>query len=374
MKFTVTSTVLNKCLSTLGKLINSKNSMQILECILFEVKEGKLLMTASDAENTMQKYIYLDTSDGDGAFCVRYIDIQNAVKELPEQPIEFDIDMENYITKVTYQNGNYNFVGLGANEYPSKMPMSENTNEVKVEEKALFDSINRAAFAMASEQLRQVMNGILFEFKPDMMVAVATDGHKLVCNKTVVEGNAVQASFILPKKPALFLKNILTNSEQQATIKFDEKTAEIVFEDGTLQCRLIEGTYPNYQSVIPQNNPNKIVIDRNTLQSALRRVIPFADESNHLVKLHIENNMINLEAKDFNFEKSAREQVACEYTGTPLNIGFNSASMNEMLQNMYGSDLNIELADPSKPGVITPVEQPEKQELLMLIMPMLLNN
>ena len=218
------------------------------------------------------------------------------------------------------------------------------------------------------------MNGIYFDLTPDSLTIVATDGHKLVRSRNFNIKSEAPASFILPKKPANLLKNTLEKNDSEVTIKFDSQAAEIEFENGTLNCRLIEGRYPNYNSVIPTDNPNLITIDSKALMAALRHVLPFASESSQLVKLKVDANALELNSEDIDFATSAKESIPCEFVGQPLMIGFKGSSLLEILSNIGSDEIVIQLADPSRAGIIVPAIQPEDQDILMLIMPMLLND
>ena len=218
------------------------------------------------------------------------------------------------------------------------------------------------------------MNGIYFDLTADGLAVVASDGHKLVRNKNFNIKSETPAAFILPKKPATLLKNVLGKEQEEVVIKFDDRTAEISFAEGVLTCRLIEGRYPNYNSVIPQGNPNQLTIDRRSLIGALKRVLPFASESSQLVRFHLDAGRLELSSEDIDFATSAKEVVNCEYAGQSMNIGFKGSSLSEILNNLQGDEVIIELADPSRAGIILPAVQPENEDVLMLIMPMLLND
>ena len=258
MKFTLSSTALSNRLSTLSRVINSKNSLPILECFLFEVENNQLTITASDSENVMKSILPLDSCDGNGNFCVSNRTILDAVKELPEQPLTFEVDLESFTIKVVYQNGIYNFTAQNAEDFPRLQPITENATEITMASTSLNNNIVRTLFATAQDELRPVMNGIYFDLTPEGLAIVASDGHKLVRNKNFSIKNDAPAAFILPKKPAMLLKGVLGKDEGDVSIKFDDRNAEITYPEGILSCRLIEGRYPNYNSVIPQNNPNKI--------------------------------------------------------------------------------------------------------------------
>mgnify|MGYP000938951088 FL=1 len=374
MRFTLSSSALNNQLQTLAKVINSKNSLPILDCFLFEVRGGKLNITASDSENMMRSSVQIDESDGDGSFAIPNRTILDAVKELPEQPLTFDVDIPSLAIKVLYLNGIYNFTAQNADEYPRMQLIPESATTVTINAAVLNDNISRSLFATAQDELRPVMNGIFFDLTAESLAIVASDGHKLVRNKNFTIKSDTPASFILPKKPATLLRNILGKDGTDVVIKFDERSAEIQYADGILSCRLIEGRYPNYNSVIPQNNPNLLTIDRRTLLGALRRVLPFASESSQLVRFHLEAGKLELTSEDVDFATSAKENITCDYTGQTMSIGFKGSSLSEILTNLDSEEVTIQLADPSRAGIIVPTIQPENEDVLMLIMPMLLND
>ena len=374
MRITLSSSALSSRLGILSKVINSKNGMPILDCFLFEVTNSQLTITASDSENVLQTTMPLDYAEGEGKFAVNNRTILDAVKELPEQPLTIDVETSTYIIKVIYQNGIYNFTAQNADEYPIVQRMSEGCTSLVLPSITLAESISRALFATAQEELRPVMNGIYFDLTPEALAFVASDGHKLVRNKNYKIQTEQPRSFIMPKKPATLLKNILGKDESDVIIRFDDRNAEIIFTDSVLSCRLIEGRYPNYNSVIPQDNPYQLTVDRKMLLGALRRVLPFASESSQLVRLHIENGKIEVSSEDIDFSTSAKEEITCDYTGKSMNIGFKGPSLTEILNNLSSEEVTLELADPSRPCLNLPAEQPDGEDILMLNMPMLLND
>ena len=252
--------------------------------------------------------------------------------------------------------------------------MTDNATTITLDAATLNNNLNRSLFATAQDELRPVMNGVYFDLTAEALAIVATDGQKLVRNRVLNIKSETPSSFILPKKPAMLLKNVLPRETGEITIKYDERNAEITYSDGLLTCRLIEGRFPNYNSVIPEGNPNKLVIDRKVLLSALRRVTPFANDASQLVRFHLENGLLELSAEDIEFATSAKEKITCEYNGAPMNIGFKGTNINEILNNLECDEVMIELADPSRAGLILPTTQPENENVLMLIMPMLLND
>ena len=339
-----------------------------------DVRNNRLNITASDSENVMQSSLELTQMEGEGSFAVASRTILDALKELPEQPLTIEVDLQNYKITIVYQNGAYNFTGQSADEYPRVKPMEDGANVITLASTVLSDNISRSLFATAQDELRPVMNGIYFDLTPEALAIVASDGHKLVRNKNFSVKSETPAAFILPKKPATLLKNVLSKDGGDVVIKFDERSAEITFAEGMLSCRLIEGRYPNYNSVIPQNNPNQLTVDRKALLGALKRVLPFASESSQLVRFHLEAGKLEISSEDIDFYTSAKENITCEYTGQSMNIGFKGSSLSEILANLEGDEVLMELADPSRAGIIIPSVQPENEDVLMLIMPMLLND
>lgn len=374
MRFTVSSTALGSRLTALSRVINSKNSLPILGDFLFEVIEGRLNLTASDSEVMMKTSLELTENDGDGRFCVGNHDLLEAVKAISEQPITFEVDQSSNIAKIHYQNGQFSLPVENADEFPQPQQVSESATTVNIATSLLAENINRSIFATAQDELRPVMNGIYFDLTPDCLAIVTSDGHKLVRNKILTIKSEQPASFILPKKPATLLKGVLGKQGGDVVIRFDERNAEINFEDGVIICRLIEGRYPNYNSVIPQSNPNQMTVDRLGLLAALRRVQPFSNDSSNLIRFHVENGTLQLDAEDYDFSKTATERMSCDYNGMPMSIGFKGSSFIEILSNFDCDQVVIQLADPSRAGLVLPSEQPENQDVLMLMMPMLIND
>lgn len=374
MRLTISSTTLASRLSALSKVFSSKNSLPILDCYLFEVNGNLLTITASDSENIMTTNIQLEEMSDNGVFAVNNQTILDAVKELPEQPLTLDVDMSTFAIKVIYQNGVYNFTGQSGAEFPKFQSIPENATSIIIDSKTLNNDISRSIFATANEELRPVMNGIFFDLSQDTLAIVASDGHKLVKTKSKNVKSDNQTSFILPKKPATLLKNVLQKNEDDIIIRFDDRNANIIFSDGTLSCRLIEGRYPNYNSVIPQDNPNLLTIDRLVLIGVLKRVLPFASDSSQQIRLHIEMGKVVISSEDVDFYTSAQEEIVCDYNGNIMDIGFKGSSLIEILSHLDCEEVVLKLGDPSRPCLIIPAVQPENEDILMLIMPMLLND
>lgn len=374
MKFIVSSTSLFSHLQAISRVINSKNSLTILDCFLIEMQDGTLSMTASDNETTLSTSIEVSDYEGEGCFAVSSKTLLEALKEIAEQPLSFQINMDNLEITVEYLNGKYSMMGQNADEYPQAPSLGDNAVQVTMAADTLLAGVNRCIFATADDELRPVMNGIYFDITTESITLVASDGHKLVRNKTFMARGDEKAAFILPKKPANLLKNLLPKEEGDVQIGFDDKNAMFTMENYRMVCRLIEGRYPNYNSVIPSNNPHKATVDRGSFISALRRVSVFSSQASSLIKLSLSENQMKISAQDIDFSTSAEETLACQYDGTNMSIGFKSSFLIDILNNIAAQEVIIELADPSRAGVIVPEQQEDNEDLLMLLMPMMLND
>lgn len=374
MKFIVSSTSLFSHLQAISRVINSKNSLTILDCFLIEMQDGTLSMTASDNETTLSTSIEVSDYEGEGCFAVSSKTLLEALKEIPEQPLSFQINMDNLEITVEYLNGKYSMMGQNADEYPQAPSLGDNAVQVTMAANNLLAGVNRCIFATADDELRPVMNGIYFDITTESITLVASDGHKLVRNKTFMARGDEKAAFILPKKPANLLKNLLPKEEGDVQIGFDDKNAMFTMENYRMVCRLIEGRYPNYNSVIPSNNPHKAIVNRSSFISALRRVSVFSSQASSLIKLSLSENQMKISAQDIDFSTSAEETLTCQYDGNNMSIGFKSSFLIDILNNIAAQEVIIELADPSRAGVIVPEQQEENEDLLMLLMPMMLND
>ena len=374
MKLVISSTALFSHLQAIGRVINSKNTLPILDCFLFEVNDGTLSLTASDNETTMATSLEVIESDGNCRFAINAKTILDALKEIPEQPLTFAFNPDTLEILVQYMNGRYSVVAQNADEYPIPVTLGDSAVHVEMEASTMLNGINLALFATADDELRPVMNGIYFDITTDDLTMVASDGHKLVRNKNFATKGNEKAAFILPKKPATLLKNLLGKEQGAVSIDFDDRNATFTLPNYRMVCRLIEGRYPNYNSVIPQNNPHKVTIDRAILLSALKRVSVFSSQASSLIKLRLQDNQLVLSGQDIDFSTSAEETINCSYSGSPMSIGFKATFLIDILNNITGQDVIIELADPSRAGVLVPAEQEENEDLLMLLMPMMLND
>jgi len=379
MKFIVSSTDLLSHLQAISRVINSKNSLPILDNFLFVLNGTTLTMTASDIETTLITSMDVETVEGNGKVAVASRLLLDTLREFSDQPLTFDINDSNLAMVITSANGSYNFIGQNGDEYPRMPQLQDDARTLAMPVSILSSGISKTLFCTAEDELRPVMNGIFFDIAYDRLTLVATDAHKLVRFKTIHSSTSVKedeeaVNFILPKKPANMLKNILPKESGEVEIHFDKKNAHFKLSNYTMICRQIEGRFPNYSAVIPTNNPNKIIIDRLSLLNAMKRVSVFSNQGSNLIKLYFEQNQIHISAQDIDFSISAEETISCQYDGDPIRIGFKSPFMIEILGNINASDIVLELSDASRAGLILPFENDPNEEILMLLMPMLLND
>ena len=374
MKFTVSSTKLFAQLQAASKVISSKNSLQILEDILFDLQGEQLVLTASDGETTIRTSIPVEDVQGEGKVAFGAKLLIDTLKEFPEQPLTFNIDDQTWKMNITSANGTYSFIGANGQEYPEMPTTDGSNNSLTMPADFLLDAINKTVFCTADDELRPVMNGIFFDLSEEKAVLVATDAHRLVRYTNTALHSLQALSFILPKKPALLLRQVLQKESGDVVITFGEKNAMFTFGQTVIVSRQIEGRYPNYNAVIPQNNENKVIVDRQTIVNACKRVAVFANTGTSQIKLALSENQIKISAQDIDFSTSAEETIACDYNGMPMAIGFKAPFLIEILSSITSQDVVLKLADPSRAGLILPAENEENQELLILLMPMLLND
>ena len=375
MKFVVSSTELLSHLQSISRVINTKNTLPILDNFLFSLDGNNLEITASDLESTLVTKLTLENASKKGKIAIPARILTDTLKEFPEQPLTFDINSDSLTIVISSDNGQFTLAGHNGDEFPLLPQIKEEKRvSFEVEGALLFNGINKTLFATADDELRPVMNGVFIELSTDDITFVASDAHKLVRYKRT-DGKADSAdSFILPKKPASLLKNILAKENNSVTIEFDEKNAAFTLKNYKLVCRLVEGNYPSYNSVIPTNNPNKLTIDRLELYNSLRRVSVFSNQASNLVKLQIKGNQLMVSAQDIDFSISAYERLNANYEGDDMEIGFKSTFLIEILSNLHSSDVIIKLSDPTRAGLILPGEtENENEDVLMLLMPMMIN-
>jgi DNA polymerase III subunit beta len=375
MKFVVSSTELLGHLQAISRVISSKNTLPILDNFLFDLKGNDLEITASDLESTLITKLRLENTDGDGSVAIPARILLDTLKEFPEQPLTFDINTANLGVVINSENGRFNVVGQHGVDFPVLPAIrSEKKVSFMIGASVLLSGINRTLFATADDELRPVMGGIFVEAGTDGLTFVASDAHKLVRYKRSDARADENASFILPKKPASLLKNILPREEGSVKVEFDDKNAFFTLSDYKVVCRLVEGNYPNYNSVIPKNNPRKVSVDRVEFYNSLKRVSVFSNQASNLVKLQYTGNQMMISAQDIDFSISAYERVKCRYEGEEMEIGFKSVFLLEILANLSSQDVHIELADPTRAGLFLPADNDNSDEdLLMLLMPMMIN-
>ncbi|MBO7455167.1 MAG: DNA polymerase III subunit beta [Paludibacteraceae bacterium] len=375
MKFQVSSTRLFNQLQAVSRVIGSKNALPILDDVLFRLEGNQLSLTASDGETTIRTRLEVEEAEGAGMVAFGAKILIETFKQFPEVPLQFKIDEQNFGMTISSPNGEYSVVGVNGAEYPDiPFEAEQDSHMFKMSAGLLLDAISKTIFCTAEDELRPVMNGIFFDMTPEKATLVATDAHRLVryTNTTVHVDEA--ASFILPKKPANLLKNVLQKDENDVEIRFGARNVLFTFGNTVIVCRLIDGRYPNYNAVIPQNNTNVMCIDRQTLLSACKRVAVFANTSTALIRLALAENSVTISSQDIDFSTAAEEKLVCSYAGTPMAIGFKAPFLCEILSTLQSEEVQLELADPARAGLILPMENEENEELLMLLMPMLLND
>ena len=375
MKFVVSSSELLGHLQAISRVISSKNTLPILDNFLFNLSGNDLEITASDLESTLITRMKLENTDGDGTIALPARILLDTLKEFSVQPLTFDINMDTMAVVISSENGKFNVVGQNGIDFPALPSIKKDKKFVfAINADVLLSGITKTLFATADDELRPVMGGIFVEASTDKITFVASDAHKLVRYQRTDAHADDNASFILPKKPASLLKNILPKEEGPVTVEFDDKNAFFILSNYKVVCRLVEGNYPNYNSVIPKNNPRKITIDRVEFFNTLKRVSVFSNQASNLVKLQLKGNQVMVSAQDIDFSISAYERIKCQYEGDEIEIGFKSVFLLEILSNIGSQDVMIELADPTRAGLFLPViSENESEDLLMLLMPMMIN-
>ena len=372
MKFVVSSSELLGRLQSVSRVIASKNTLPILDNFLFNLTGDSLTITASDLETTLRTTMSLDSVMEEGNVAIPARILTDSLKEFPEQPLTFAFNKEQNIIEFTWSTGKFQVPGFPAEDYPQiKEPVE--SMSISFSPDVLLEGINRTLFAAGDEELRPVMNGIFFDLKKEAANLVASDSHKLVCYTRSDINAPEDSSFILPKKPANILKNLLVKIEDDIVISYDKTNAFFSFGSYRMICRLVEGNYPAYRSVIPQNNPNNIIADRVELMNAVRRVSVCSNQATNLIKLLFSSNQIFVSAQDIEFRIAAQERITCQYEGPAIEMGFKSVFLAEILANLPGTEVNIALSDPSRVGLITPITpDSENEEICALIMPMMI--
>ncbi|WP_298902870.1 DNA polymerase III subunit beta [uncultured Psychroserpens sp.] len=372
MKFIVSSTYLLKQLQVLGGVINSSNTLPILDNFLFELKDSKLTVSASDLETTMSSTLDVE-SDKDGSIALPARLLLDTLKTFPEQPLTFVVE-DNNTVEISSNHGKYALAYADGNEFPKAVEL-DNPSTTTIAGDILATAIGKTIFAAGNDDLRPVMSGVFFQFSTEGLTFVATDAHKLVkYTREDVKANQV-AEFIMPKKPLNLLKGILAANDDAVTIEYNDSNAKFTFENSVLVCRLIDGKYPNYEAVIPKENPNKLTIDRTQFLNSVRRVSIFSNKTTHQIRLKIAGAELNISAEDIDYSNKAEERLTCDYQGDDMQIGFNSRFLTEMLNNLNSDEVQLEMSLPNRAGILTPIDGLDAGEhVTMLVMPVMLNS
>jgi len=363
-------------LQSTGKVISSKNTLPILDYFLFELSGNELKITASDLETTIEGRLEIENVEKEGIIAIPARRVLDTLREFSDQPLTFEANENTWEVSISWKSGKLVIPGTSGLSYPKPAALDDTEkNELSISSEDLRAGIEKSIFATAEDEMRPVMNGIFINITEDGFTFVATDAHKLVRCGIKDETNGVVSSFILPKKPANLLKNILGKEDAEIKMEFDKRNVIFTLQKYILICRLIEGTYPNYNAVIPTNNPNKLLVDRVELLNSIRRVAVCSNPATNLIKLDINNECIKLTAQDIDYSVSAEESMQCQYDGEPLVIGFKSTFLAEILANIETEQVVVELADSTRAGVFKPVSDEEsKYDILMLLMPMIINS
>lgn len=372
MKFIVSSTYLLKQLQVLGGVINSSNTLPILDHFLFDLDGDTLSVLASDLETTMASTLNVESSSK-GSIALPARLLLDTLKTFPEQPLTFVVE-ENNTVEISSNYGKYALAYVNGNEFPKSLTLEDPTKTV-ISGDILATAISKTIFAAGNDDLRPVMSGVFFQFSTESLTFVATDAHKLVkYTREDVQANQ-PAEFIMPKKPLTLLKGILAGSENEVTIEYNDNNAKFTFENSELICRLIDGKYPNYEAVIPKDNPNKLVIDRTQFLNSVRRVSIFSNKTTHQIRLKIAGAELNISAEDVDYSNKAEERLTCDFQGDDIQIGFNSRFLTEMLNNLNSDEVQLEMSMPNRAGILTPADGlDEGEKATMLVMPVMLNN
>jgi DNA polymerase-3 subunit beta len=370
MNFVVSSSTLLKHLQTISGVLTTSNSLAILDNFLFHIADGTLHVSASDLETTMKTSLSVEANDS-AKICVPAKLLLDVLKNLPDQPLTFSLE-ENYAIEISYTNGKSKMIGFNGDDFP-KLPEVENTTSIIVKGEIISAAINKTLFATGTDDLRPVMSGVFCQFSPEDIVFVATDAHKLVRYRRTDSQATGSSAFILPKKALNLLKTTIKGDEE-VKLEYNDSNAIFTFNEIILTCRLIDGKYPNYEAVIPKENPNVLTVDRLSFLSSLKRVSIFANKTTHQVKLKITGSELAISAEDLDFSNEANERLTCSYDGEDMEIGFNSRFLLEMLNNLETDEIKLMMSQPNRAGIIVPSDnENENEDILMLVMPVVIN-
>ena len=374
MKFIVSSLKLLKAVQSLSGVINSNNTLPILDDFLFNISDNELRITASDLETTMIVTIQPDLVEGAGEVTIPARLLIDILKNFPDIPVSFNIDENTLAIEITTGEGRYKMAGHKSDEFP-QVPVLQEPMTWEIPADVLACGFEKTVFATGNDEIRPVMTGVFMEMTNNGLNFVATDAHKLVRYRRLDIKTDTLASFIVPKKPINQLKSALAGkADETVVVEFNKTNASFTMSGFKLVCRLIDGKYPNYEAVIPKANPNKLTIDRQLLLSAIRRVAIFSSKATHQIRFKIAGQELTLTAEDLDYYNEAKERLACNYSGDDMEIGFNSRFFQEMLGNLSQQEILLEMSAPNRAGLILPVDnQNADEDILMLLMPVMLN-
>lgn len=372
MRFIVSTSTLLKQLQAVNGASSSSTVLPILENFLFEIKDGVLTVSATDLQTSMTTSLSVESKE-DGKVAIPSKILLETLKTLPDQPISFSVDDKTFAIEISAGDGKYKLSGENGEDFP-KIPTVDNPSSVAMPASVLAEAINKTLFAVSSDELRPAMTGVFCQLSPQHITFVATDAHKLVRYRRLDTKSEAPATFILPKKALTLLKASLPSDDVNVSVEYNNTSAFFRFGNINLICRLIDERYPDYEAVIPTNNPNKLIIDRALFLNCLRRVVIFANKTTHQVRLKITGSELNISSEDIDFANEAHERLSCQYEGEDMEIGFNAKFLIEMLNNLGGEEVLLEMSSPNRAGLLMPQTHDDQEDVLMLVMPVMLNN
>jgi len=372
MRFIVSTSTLLKQLQSVSGALSNSTVLPILENFLFEIKDGNLTISATDLQTSMTTSLTVEAKEN-GRIAIPSRILLDTLKSLPEQPIAFSIDDATFAIEINAGDGKYKLSGENGEDFP-KIPVVENASSVNLTASVLSEAINKTIFAVSNDELRPAMTGVYCQLTTSYITFVATDAHKLVRYRRKDAKAASNTSFILPKKALNLLKAALPSEDVNVAVEYNSTSAFFKFGNINLVCRLIDERYPDYEAVIPQNNPNKMTIDRQSFLGSLSRVAIYANKTTHQVRLKINGSELNISSEDIDFANEAHERLTCQYDGDDIEIGFNARFLIEMLKNLGCEEVMLEMSTPNRAGLLLPVGGDENEDVLMLVMPVMLNS
>ncbi len=372
MKFIVSSSYLLRNLQLIGGVVNNNNTLPILDNFLFELDHNELTVSATDLETTIIATLEVE-SDEKSSLAIPARLLLDILKTFPEQPLTF-IKENNNTVEISSGQGKYALAYSESDEFPKSVNLTE-TSAISIKGDVLSTAISKTVFATGNDDMRPTMTGVFFQFSSEGLTFVSTDAHKLVKYSRSDFQAPQQAEFIMPKKPLNLLKNTLDGSESDVTVEYNPTNAKFSFDNISLLCRLIDGKYPNYEAVIPKNNPNLLTIDRNLFLSSVRRVSIFSNKTTHQIRLKLAGAELHISAEDLDYSNKAEERLTCDYRGDDMQIGFNARFLQEMLTNLNSQEIGLELSLPNRAGILKPLDGLDEGEaIMMLVMPVMIGN